>query len=382
MGYLHVEVASAQSPKKPGAPCGDLVRWERRELWTTVACCDGLGSEIKANLTAELFVSRLLELERCGVSLRDAFGRVAHTIHAGRARDGLYAALSVVRILPNGECTTMGYDAPPPILVSAQLAQLLPRRSFELEGAEVGEAHCKLGPGEGVLLLSDGVTQAGIGSRFREGWGSEGVVSYLTDCLASGIGISEVPRIVHDQARRYWGSSLSDDVTAVLAWCRPGRSLTILTGPPRTKDTDRRVAERFLRSDGCKVVCGATTAQIVARHLGAELQVRDDDASLVAPARYGIQGIDLVTEGAITLNQVFNILEIDPQEYEEVSGVTDLCDLLREADRIHFIVGRSQNPANFSIAFQQKGILNRTTIVPLLADKLRQLQKHVSVEWM
>lgn len=58
---------SAQSPEKPGAKCGALVCRERRELRTTVACCDGLGSDLSANLTAELFVSRLLQLERCGV---------------------------------------------------------------------------------------------------------------------------------------------------------------------------------------------------------------------------------------------------------------------------------------------------------------------------
>lgn len=382
MGYLHVEVTSAQSSKKPGAPCGDVIHWERREPWTTVVCCDGLGSGITANLTSHLFVSRLFELERCGVSLRDAFGRVAQTIHDGRGKEGLYAALAVSRILPNGETTTMTYDAPPAILVSPGSAQILTRRSFNLEGAVVSESHCQLGAGDGLLLTTDGITQAGIGTRFAEGWGSEGVARYLTDCLAGGIPVVESARLAHDQACRHWGGALRDDVSAVLASCRPGRSLTILTGPPRRTEMDRSVAQRFLSADGCKVVCGATTAQIVARRLGTELQVKADDAAMLAPARYALPGIDLVTEGAVTLNQVYNILETDPSQYEEDSGVTDLCDLLRLADRIHFIVGCNQNPANFGIAFQQRGILNRVNIVPLLGEKLKSLQKHVIIDYV
>ncbi|HQP38646.1 MAG TPA: SpoIIE family protein phosphatase [Polyangiaceae bacterium] len=382
MGYLHVEVVTAQSPKRPGALCGDLVRVERRRLWTTVLCSDGMGSGVQAHLAAELHASRLLELERGGTPLRDAFGRVAHTIHQGRGKNGLYAAFSVARVLPTGEATVLSYDAPAALLIASGHAELLPRRTFNLDDAVVSESHCQLVEGEAIVMVTDGVTQAGLGTRFRNGWGIEEVARHASSCLASGTTMAELPRILHDQALQHWGAKVGDDVTAVLAGCRSGRCLTVLTGPPRSPSRDDETVREFLREDGWKVICGATTARIVARQLKEELVVMNDDPALVAPPRYQLPGIHLVTEGAITLNQVYNILEEDPERYEEDSGVTELCDLFRLADRIHFIVGCNTNPANASIAFLQRGILGRTRIVPLLRDKLVAAQKDVVIDYV
>ena len=106
----------------------------------------------------------------------------------------------------------------------------------------------------------------------------------------------------------------------------------------------------------------------------------EDHDPMIAPQCYRIEGIDLVTEGAITLTQVYNILEEDPSRYEEWSGVTELCDLLRAADRIHFFVGTASNPGNRSIAFKQKGILPRMRTVPLIRDRLTKAGKLVVID--
>jgi len=128
-----------------------------------------------------------------------------------------------------------------------------------------------------------------------------------------------------------------------------------------------------------KVVCGATTAAIVARHLGRKLDIEQDPRSLVAPPRYSIAGIDLVTEGAVTLNQVYNVLDESPERHEEDSGVADLCGLLWATDRVNLTVGVAANPANGALSFRQQGILPRATIVPLLRQKLEKAGKLVLV---
>ncbi|MDX9976249.1 MAG: hypothetical protein RBU21_24955, partial [FCB group bacterium] len=87
------------------------------------------------------------------------------------------------------------------------------------------------------------------------------------------------------------------------------------------------------------------------------------------------------TEGAVTLNQVFNILEEDDSRYEPKSGVSNLARLLKDADRVEFLVGRAPNLAGEDIAFRQQGILPRTTIVPLLAEKLQSAGKLVIVRY-
>jgi hypothetical protein len=184
---------------------------------------------------------------------------------------------------------------------------------------------------------------------------------------------------VHDHARLLWGLKSGDDCTAILASCRPGITVNILTGPPAHRADDRTLVGRFLQSEGRKVVCGATTAKIVGQRLGVSLEVEQSE-SLIAPPTYRLKGVDLVTEGAVTLNQAYNILDEDPTEYEEESGVTHLCDLLHGADRVNIFLGMARNPASGDIAFRQQGILPRIKVVPLLAERLRQQGKLVVVE--
>ena len=108
--------------------------------------------------------------------------------------------------------------------------------------------------------------------------------------------------------------------------------------------------------------------------------VEKDPQSLVAPPRYEIPGIDLVTEGAVTLNQVFNVLDEDMAEFTEDSGVTELCALLHVADRVNITAGGAKNQASGDISFRQCGILTRAHILPLIAEKLRADGKLVVLE--
>jgi hypothetical protein len=380
MDYLHVEVDVAASPKRAGSVSGDLVKVVRSPGWTTVICCDGMGSGVRANVAATLHSTRLLELENQGFSLRDAFGRVVQTIHQGRGKNSTYAALSVARIMHSGETTVLTYDMAAPIHAAKLHASLLPQRLFHADDAQLGETNFRLADGEGLVLVSDGITQAGIGTDFVYGWGIENVAAFLDSLLARRVPADALPGEVRERAAKYWGDGLGDDCTVVLARCRPGNDLSIMTGPPLDPAMDAEVVGRFLAGPGWKVVCGSTTADIVARQLGEFPDMDRDDHSLVAPPSYRVEGIDLVTEGAVTMMQAYNILEEDPSRYEERSGVTQLCDLLRAADRIHFYVGTAANPAHRSIAFQQKGILPRTRSVPLISDLLTKAGKLVIVE--
>ncbi len=381
MGYRHVEVAVAQSAKRPGDPCGDAVHVERTEGYTLLVCADGLGSGIKANVAATLCVSRLAALIRSGFSLREAFARLVRTMNEAREPGLPYAAFSVARFLPGGEPTVLSYEAPPPVLVAHYTSVVLTGNRFTVEGAEVVEAEYRLEPGEGLLLVSDGVTQAGMGRAFPYGWGIDRVARFARDHRRGGADLDLLPEAVHRQARRYDGTDRGDDCTACLALCREGKVVTVFTGPPAQKALDGAAVAAFMAGDGAKVVCGATTAKLVARHLGRELRVREESLDSIAPPYYEIDGVDLVTEGAVTLNQALNILDEDQRRYEPNSGVSRLCALLRGADRINFLVGRAPNAANEDIAFRQQGILSRATVIPLLAERLQEAGKLVVVRF-
>ncbi|NLX14689.1 MAG: SpoIIE family protein phosphatase [Phycisphaerales bacterium] len=380
MGYLHVDILTYQSPKRPGEPCGDVIGHDRQTDATALVCSDGLGSGIKANIAATMCVSRLLESLRCGLSLREAFASLVRTMNYARDHDLPYAVFTVVRIRNSGEATVLGYEMPAPLLISGRRTSLLNHRSVTVDRSVVSEALCHLRPGEGILCVSDGVTQAGLGAGLAEGWQTEGLQHYVDECLAGGISLDRLPRFVHHRARELWNMVAGDDCTVSAAVCRQGKCVTVLTGPPAVASDDNVVVSKFTRADGVRLVCGATTARIVSRCMGRRLSVEQDNSSPIAPPKYAIEGIDLVTEGAITLNQVNNIFDENPAGFEKGTGVTSLWSYLHAADRVDFLVGRSLNPANDDILFRQQGILPRSKIVPLLAERLRQIGKLVTIE--
>jgi hypothetical protein len=377
--YAYIELESSQASKRTAAPCGDVFACARTEVATTIVCADGVGSGIRARIAAQMCASRVLELLKLGFSLRKAMASVVRTMQRNRDPSRPFAAFSVARILNDGMATILSYEAPPAILIGRRHAAALPTRSIEISAAMVIESDCWLEPGDGLLLVSDGITQAGLGNGLPHGWGSDGVAGYISHCLTGGNALAEIPQLVCDEARRLSPRG-GDDCTVLLALCRPGQVVNILTGPPRAPTYDWQVATGFLKSKGLKIVCGGTTAEIVARTLGQAVRVDEDGESLVAPPRYEIEGVDLVTEGVVTLNQVYNLLDEPLDRLTEDSGVTELCAFLQTADRVNIIFGGARNRSSGDISFRQQGILTRERILPLIADKLRAAGKLVVFE--
>jgi len=378
-GYVHVEVVQAQSPKRPEGPCGDLLACDRTAAATTLICADGVGSGVRARIAAEMCVSRLRELLRLEFSLRKGMASLVHTMEHPRDPARPFAAFSVARILNDGMTTVLGYEAPPPVLVSRRHASLLAPSPIELGGGLVQEYNCYLEPGDGLLLVSDGITQAGLVTSVPDGWTAEGAVRFLNGRLVDGLATRDLPDRLHREALRLWAVA-GDDCTAALALCRRGQIVNLLTGPPSDPSLDVATVRRFMQSEGLKIVCGGTTAEIVARAIGVPLRVEQEPKSLVAPPRYEITGVDLVTEGAVTLNQVYNLLDEDLRHVKEDSGVIELCMFLQIADRVNVLVGGARNKANDDIAFRQRGILSRHQILPLLLEKLRAAEKLVVLQ--
>ena len=377
--YLHIDLTSRQAAKHPDGPCGDVVAHRRTELGTDIILCDGIGSGIHAYVAATLHVSRMQTLLAEGFSLRRTFASVIATVDKWRDPAKPYAAVTLARILNDGEVTVLTYDAPAPVLMGNGHADVLPQRPLVIDGALAQQSSCFLAPGEGVLFFSDGITQAGIGNGSAEGWTSEGVAGHASRLLATSCDPGRILESIQREALRLDGGIGRDDMTVVCARCRLGRTLHILTGPPADKRCDADVVYRFLAMEGPKVVCGATTAAIVARVAGRKLTIDREPTSLISPPKYSLEGIDLVTEGAVTLNQLCNILDVPEEEFEEVNPVTELAELLNQADRVDFILGRGANPANDSMGFRQQGIIKREAIVPVLTRKLRTRGKLVMV---
>lgn len=376
--YLHIEVNVDQRSKHRHQACGDAAAVVRTDTSTTVVLCDGIGSGTAAHVAARMCQARLERLLEEGFSLHEAFQCVAASMEQYKQPGKPYAAFTVAQIRNDGHATLLGYESPPAIWIASRQAQVLGQHKFMQDAVCGVESVCYLRSGEGLLLLTDGITQSAMGD-LSGGWQSQGVADFVSGLLQKKQAV-DLPRQIQEKAAALNGGIDHDDATVVWMPCRLGRPLSILTGPPKERLMDMAVVERFMAMPGPKIVCGATTAAIVARMTGKDVQVEKEPTSLIAPPKYILDCVDLVTEGAVTLNQLNNVLEIDPEQFSEINAVTDMYDLLAGADRINIFMGMGQNPANESVCFAQRGVLSRETIIPLIAQKLRRQGKCVIVE--
>ena len=380
----YVETVVAQRAKRTGAVCGDFVVIERTDEATTAVLADGIGTGVKARVAAVMYASRLMELVRLGFTLREACTKVVATMHEARTADIPFAAFAVCRILNSGHATILSYEIPSPILVDKRLAAYLPQpRSYPLGLEMISETNCTLDPGDGIILVSDGVSQAGLGHAFRMGWGMSLVSDFVNGCLMNRTDLKDVPERIIGRVKEISGATYGDDTTCLLLLCREARVLNVATGPPFKKADDSEAVRRFMEMRGRKVICGSTTTEIFARILKTPAILKDPDSTdYFKPPSYEVQGIDLATEGAITLNQVYNIIEEGAERLEARSSVSDLYRLLHASDTINFFVGTAANAAHRAISFKQMGVLPREAIILLLAEKLTKMGKLVRLEYL
>ena len=150
---------------------------------------------------------------------------------------------------------------------------------------------------------------------------------------------------------------------------------------------DKEVVHKMMGSAGKKIVCGGTTANIVARELNVEYksstEIIDED---IPPIGY-IEGIDLVTEGVLTLRKSCEILKKllttndDSFLHKKKDAATLLSKILYE-DCIHIkmIIGRCINPENL-ITDNSDDLSARLYVLNEMKNVLVKLGKIVEVEY-
>jgi len=381
MSYQHIDIDFLQSSKKDTDPCGDTVWFKRTIYHTTIICADGIRSGVRAYIASQMNVARIAQLLESGMSLQEAFLSIVKSMSQWRDYTMPFTAFIVARILNDGTTTIFNYEMPSPILVIRNRASVLQSEPVLIDTGVASSAHCRLLEGDGLVLMSDGITQSGMETNYPNGWGSEGAQKYMSQQLTHGLSMFQSARKAFHQAKLNDGEFNGDDRTMLFAQSHAGKIVEVLTGPPLDENKDEEFVNRFWEAEGVKVICGATTADIVARYKFSQLRVEQNPVTLSTPPRYFIDGVDLVTEGAVTLNQVHNLLEEEDLDRDsDMSAAVDLAKILKSGDRIVFTVGQSLNPANKDIVFRKQGILQRNKIIPMIAAKLERMGKLVSIE--
>ena len=375
---IHINCEVMQEKKYNQNVCGDYYLIHRTAKQTIFILTDGIGSGIKANIAAIMCANRLLTLMQSGISLIESCEKVVAMMHKARTTNVPFAAFTIAKILNNGNYTILSYESPAPILIEGTDAQQLKQRFFTLSKEVVSEVTGLLKPNQSIALVSDGVTQAGLGIIKGLGWGTEGLLKYLNNKLKTSQDPKEIMQGTLNRVYELSQNIHRDDISMALLTCNHAKVLNILTGPATYKRDDKKLIDAFINNGGHKIVCGSTTAEIVSRVLNKPVEVVKISPAFDQPPQYDIEGVDIVTEGAVTLNQVYNILEESEDTYNKESCVSVIAELMKEADIIKFYIGGAVNPGHKEITFKQLGVLPRKTIVNLLVNKLKKMGKTVT----
>ena len=128
---------------------------------------------------------------------------------------------------------------------------------------------------------------------------------------------------------------------------RKPRNLLICTGPPYDEKNDKYLASRVREFQGKKILCGGTTATILSRELGAKMEIDMNIVDKDLPPISRMEGIDLVTEGILTLSKVERILSSNDDERPREAGPAEmLVKYLLDSDKINLLVGTRINTAH------------------------------------
>ncbi len=373
---ISLDIGRAQLSKAGEELCGDSIEVVRTRSSTIVVLSDGLGSGVKANILSSLTTKTAATMLRMGGEIEEVIETLAQTLPTCRVRKLAYSTFSILQVMASGRAYLVEYDNPEAFLGHGEQLKEVSRNRRIINDKDVSEAFFELQEGDWLVLISDGVVHAGIGGVLNRGWGWDGVRTFLLELATKNLDAAAWAKELIQRCHQLYAGRPGDDTSVVVVKALAPRKVTVMIGPPMDRSADALVVEKLVRSPGVKVVCGGTTANIVARVLGRKIEVDLSTRSDRVPPVGFISGIDLVTEGTLTVLYALEHLRQDvPLETLQKArdGASRLAATLLRADWVHFIVGLAVNPA-------AAGGYKRQTIERLI-DLLRHMGKEVTAEY-
>ena len=388
MNTLCMESGFVSLNKQGEDLCGDFFTTVSDDDATTFVLSDGMGSGVKANILATLTAKILATMTANHLSIRDSVTTLAQTLPVCSVRKLAYSTFTLMQVLPDWQVYLAQFDNPQALLLRDGKSVEYPTQELMVGDKRILESRLTLQSGDVFLLMTDGVTHAGLGNLIPDGWQREGVLQYVEEIYTPEISAKNLAARVADACRDLYLERIDDDVTVAVFKMRTRQAVNLLVGPPRQHEDDEAFMHRFFASEGTHIVCGGSTAQMVSRYLGRQLIISEDYVDPDIPPVAKIRGIDLVTEGIVTLSRVLEISsryassQSIPSHWDTRSdAATQIARvLLEDATDIHFFVGRAVNPSHQSPSLHIDFSL-KMSIIEKLEKILREMGKRVTVEY-
>ncbi len=370
--------------------CGDKVEFVRQDDSFLAVLADGLGSGVKANILSTLTSKIIATMLSEGATLTEAVETIASTLPVCSERGLAYSTFTIVRVSRQGKVYLAEFDNPSAILYVDNLLEPIQRTEREIGGKTIYTSEFSVKAGDLLMCFSDGVVHAGVGRLLDLGWQYDNIVNYVSENITPQMSAREITRRLLSAVNTLYMQKPGDDSTVCSFRFKANRPASIMVGPPVNPALDVTAVNKLMYSKGLKVVCGGTTSQIVSKVTGKELTVHLDYDNPAIPPTATLAGIDLVTEGVLTLGKCLEIIktmtasdekQLDHFSLNKKDGATRLAKLLlEECTEVHFLVGRALNPAHQNPGMPVSLGLKLNLIKELSAE-LEKTGKKVTVEY-
>ncbi len=351
---LFLEVEYSQRLKHGQDICGDVFESRKFEGGARViaALSDGLGSGVKAGILATMTAAMALKFAASEMDFLHSAEVMMDALPICQVRKISYATFSIVDCRANGSAQIIEMDNPPFLFLRNGEARPLECREMvspKWQDRALRFAQAEIQPGDRLVLVSDAVTQAGLGAPdYPLGWRDSGLREFALAQVAEDPEVSArdlAERIVREALRKEPRKHANDDITCGVIYFRRPRKLIVLTGPPFDKKRDAEYARMLDVFDGRRVICGGTTTTIVSRELGLPVRLNLNSMSSDLPPMSVMDGVDLITEGILTLTHAARLIE-ERGPITRDDPASKLARLLIESDMIQFVVGSRINEAH------------------------------------
>lgn len=364
--------------------CGDQVELCQNGDWTTLVLADGLGSGVKASILSTLTSKLLCKMIANDIDIIDCIETIIQTLPVCKVRRLAYSTFSVIHVNRQGEGCLFEFDNPQAIWYHDGHSMDFAREEMLIRGKKVYKSNLQLQKNDLVIVMSDGTVHAGVGKILNFGWTRPQIMEHLDRTIRPGMSARAVACMLASACNDLYLDKPGDDTTVAAIRIREPLQVNIMVGPPVDRDSDNYYVSSFMHEEGKKIVCGGTTAQIVARQIGKPLETSFDFPDKDVPPIGFIEGIDLATEGVLTMRRLLelsdrylSISDLTPKTFHRKDGASRLASILfEEATSIVFYIGQSVNKAH-------KGLEIDTTmklkLVEHLAANLRAMGKKVTL---
>jgi len=305
--------------------------------------------------------------------------------------EGKHGPFSILQVLGETRGNLVECDAPPLFMTHSGDLVLLPVVEEESHGHLIRTCEFSLQDGDHLAMVSEGYIRVKGWSR---SWGWRDIAISIrrlteTRCDAEQL-LGALVRSYYRLAGEIPDAQSPIPISILAMFVRPQRTATVWSGPPAKRDVEEAVLETLMDEPGARIICGDTTAEIAARLLGAELEMepRPEDGWMEVPPvsrlreRPGIERIDLITEGLVTLSKSRERMAGAQRARDlprKEDGANRLARMLLTADKVHFLVGLAINPAQ--TADKAGTVPLRRIVIEELMNGLKARGKIVSVEY-